>query len=95
MAKRFKGEDGKVYIEKKPFYKKQWVWLVVVLILGIGSLLGEDTTIPSEYKSASNKADSYAHTMHMSKAETYDQLISEFGEQFTPEEADYAISNVN
>ena len=33
--------------------------------------------------------------MHMSKAGVYDQLTSEHGEQFTPEEAQYAIDNVD
>ena len=32
--------------------------------------------------------------MHMSKQGVYDQLTSEYGEQFTPEEAQYAIDNV-
>ena len=30
----------------------------------------------------------------MSKAGIYDQLTSEYGEQFTPEEAQYAIDNL-
>ena len=32
--------------------------------------------------------------MNMSKAGVYDQLISEYGEKFTKEEAKYAIDNV-
>ena len=32
--------------------------------------------------------------MNMSKAGVYDQLISEYGEKFTLEEAQYAIDNV-
>ena len=32
--------------------------------------------------------------MHMSKARIYDQLTSENGEKFTPEEAQYAIDNI-
>ncbi|MCQ9299541.1 Ltp family lipoprotein [Staphylococcus hyicus] len=31
----------------------------------------------------------------MSKDAIYDQLISEHGEQFTPEEAQYAIDNLD
>jgi hypothetical protein len=55
----------------------------------------EDTPkVPSEYKSALSKASSYANTMHMSKAKVYDQLVSEYGEKFTPEAAQYAIDNV-
>lgn len=32
--------------------------------------------------------------MSMSKNAIYDQLISEYGEQFTKEEAQYAIDNL-
>ncbi|MFD8879567.1 Ltp family lipoprotein [Corynebacterium xerosis] len=50
--------------------------------------------VPEEFKSALRKADTYAHTMHMSKAGLYDQLTSEYGESFSPEEAESAIANL-
>ncbi len=41
MAKKIKGEDGNYYKVKKPFYKKVWFWvLVVVLVIGVGGALG-------------------------------------------------------
>lgn len=54
-----------------------------------------DDNVPTEYKSALKKAESYSEMMHMSKAGIYDQLTSEYGEQFTVEEADYAIANLD
>lgn len=54
----------------------------------------EDTSVPREYKSALNKAASYANTMHMSKRGVYDQLVSEYGEKFSAAAAQYAIDNV-
>lgn len=34
MAKKITGEDGKVYVEKKPFYKRVWfIALIVVIII--------------------------------------------------------------
>lgn len=33
MAKKFKGEDGKMYVEKKPFYKRVWFIVLVVIVL--------------------------------------------------------------
>ena len=54
----------------------------------------EDTSVPREYKSALNKATSYANTMHMSKRGVYDQLVSEYGEKFSAAAAQYAIDNV-
>jgi hypothetical protein len=55
----------------------------------------EEENVPSEYKSALNKANSYSELMHMSKAGIYDQLTSEYSEQFTDEEAQYAVDHVN
>lgn len=54
----------------------------------------EDTSIPKEYRNALEKAKSYQDTMNMSKSAIYDQLISDYGEKFTAEEAQYAIDNL-
>lgn len=50
--------------------------------------------VPKEYKSALTKATIYANDMYMSKEGLYDQLISEYGEKFSEEAAQYAIDNV-
>lgn len=49
---------------------------------------------PAEYKSALNQSDDYANKMNMSKKGVYDQLVSQYGGQFSPEAAQYAIDNV-
>jgi hypothetical protein len=54
----------------------------------------EQPEVPAEYKSALNKATSYANAMHMSKQGVYDQLTSDYGEKFSKEAAQYAIDNV-
>ena len=50
--------------------------------------------VPADYKSALNQADSYANTMHMSKQGVYDQLVSQYGGQFSAAAAQYAVDNV-
>ena len=40
------------------------------------------------------KAKSYQKQMAMSNDSIREQLVSEYGEQFTPEEAEYAISHL-
>lgn len=55
----------------------------------------EDTSVPKEYRNALHKAENYSKMMHMSKQRIYDQLTSENGEKFTPEEAQYAIDNLD
>lgn len=54
--------------------------------------LGKEPT--TEQKNALIKAESYSKMMHMSKKGIYDQLISEYGEQFPKEAAQYAIDNI-
>lgn len=49
---------------------------------------------PTEYKSALSQAESYSEIMHMSKQGIYDQLVSEYGGQFSAEAAQYAVDNL-
>ncbi len=49
---------------------------------------------PIEYTNALKKAESYSRTLNMSKKGIYDQLISEYGEQFSVDAAQYAIDNI-
>ena len=54
----------------------------------------EAPQVSPEYASALEKAYTYAEIMNMSKAGIYDQLVSEYGEKFTPEAAQYAIDTI-
>ena len=49
----------------------------------------------TEYKNALKKAESYSKTMHMSKKGIYEQLTSEYGENFPAGAAQYAIDNLD
>ena len=53
-----------------------------------------EAALPAEYKSALRKAESYSRTMHMSKRGIYEQLVSEYGENFSADAAQYAIDNM-
>lgn len=54
----------------------------------------ETDKVPTEYKSALKKAETYSNIMHMSKQGIYNQLVSEYGEKFSAEAAQYAIDNI-
>ncbi|MBF2529960.1 Ltp family lipoprotein [Listeria welshimeri] len=54
----------------------------------------EKERLGAEGESALIKAQSYSDMMQMSKAGIYDQLTSEYGEQFSPEAAQYAVNNI-
>ena len=53
-----------------------------------------EESVPREYLSALTKAQIYSDTMYMSKKGIYDQLTSEYGEQFSKEAADYAMEHI-
>lgn len=50
--------------------------------------------VPQEYINALQKAESYCNRMYMSKQGVYDQLTSEYGDNFPEDAAQYAIDNV-
>jgi len=50
--------------------------------------------VPAEYTSALNSAQDYSDLMHMSKQGLFDQLTSEYADQFSDEAAQYAVDNV-
>jgi TM2 domain-containing membrane protein YozV len=53
-----------------------------------------EPAVPTEYESALSQAAQYSDMMYMSKQGVYDQLVSEYGGQFSAEAAQYAIDNV-
>lgn len=76
--------------------KKKILTGIIAIIIAIGAsstIFGEDAT-PAEYVAALGKATLYANEMHMSKIALHEQLISEYGEQFTEDAADYAVEKV-
>jgi hypothetical protein len=52
-------------------------------------------TVPREFTSALKSAERYSDMMHMSKAGIYDQLTSEYADQFSPEAAQYAVDTID
>ena len=55
---------------------------------------GTEEKVPAEYRNALKKAEQYSSLMHMSKQGIYNQLVSEYGEKFPEDAAQYAIDNM-
>ena len=53
-----------------------------------------EDTLPTEYKNALKSAKTYSDYMHMSKQGIYDQLISEYGDNFSVDATQYAVDNL-
>jgi hypothetical protein len=127
--------------QKKPFYKRWWFWVIIVVFaIGVFGSTGdkddssndivegpieqtdaavinevgkqeEEPTkeeelvqeladkdvkedVPREHKNALRSAQNYIDIMSFSEAGLYDQLTSEYGEQYPADAAQYAIENV-
>ena len=50
--------------------------------------------VPQEWKNALKSAENYSNFMYMSKQGIYDQLTSEYGDNFPAEAAQYAVDNL-
>lgn len=54
MAKKIRDENGNVYVQKKPIYKKWWFWLLsIILIISISSAIFGDESKNKDSNSAS------------------------------------------
>jgi hypothetical protein len=71
MAKKIKGDDGKVYVQKKPFYKRVWFWiLVVIVVFIIGGVMSGSSNNSSSSNTASSTSSSSSSSSHVSATKT-------------------------
>lgn len=63
MARKIKGDDGKIYVEQQPFYKRGWFWVLVVvaiiLIFGMVSLKSNKTSTAKHPETAKKATPKY------------------------------------
>ena len=89
MAKQIKDENGNIYVQKKPFYKRVWfIILVVIVALVIG---GSMTGSKDEQQATKSSSSSQASSSESSKEVTKDFKV---GETATFQKVDFNISNV-
>ena len=54
----------------------------------------EVDSIPLKYYQALNRANAYSDTLHMPKADIYEQLVSAYGDYFPADAAQYAVDHL-
>lgn len=58
MAKKIKDDKGNVYVQKKPFYKRVWFWvLAIIVVIFIGGALGGDKGDSKSNKATNSSSD--------------------------------------
>ncbi|WP_370822766.1 Ltp family lipoprotein [Acidaminococcus massiliensis] len=55
----------------------------------------EDKSVSQDYHNALIRGIRYANRLHMSKQAVYDQLVSQYGDKFSPEAAQWAVSQMS
>lgn len=84
MAKKFKGEDGKVYVQRKPFYQK-W-WFILLVLAGIGGAFGGNKS--SQKTSSSSETTQSVETPTSQETTTTSENSSEKTEQTVTKKAE-------
>ena len=87
MSKKITDENGKVYVEKKPFYKKKWfIVIAAIIVIGaIGSSLGgnkDGGSKPAETKQTASETPAEAPAKEEEAPKEYtavtaDQMIQD------------------
>lgn len=101
--KKVTGEDGKTYVmkEKKPFYKKVWFWiLVVIVVAGIGGSLGggdkdkaADSTKESSAVKTENDKNTQASSEPAKESEAPEEQTYKIGDTVTVGTVNYVINS--
>lgn len=97
MAKKVMGADGKYYKVKKPFYKKIWFWIIiVVLVIGIGGALGgSDDNKNGGTKVEADGSSSEANTSLEDSTSTKEETsFYNVGDTVKVGDAEYTLTNV-
>lgn len=58
MAKKITDKDGNVYVKKKPFYKRVWFWILVVIVffIAVGSFGSKNSSSTNNSSSSSSSS---------------------------------------
>ena len=88
MAKKITDENGNTYVQKKPFYKKVWFWILVIIIAGIafGSMGG---------KKSSNGGEKVNSTSDSNKDNSSKSKFYKVGDSVKVDNVTYTLTGVS
>lgn len=90
VKKQVTHEDGKTYVmkEKKPFYKKWWFWLIVIIVFAVAF-------IPREKKDTGAKLKQSKDTESVSNTEEAEETIFKVGDTVDVEGYEMTVNSVD
>lgn len=96
MAKKIKAEDGKVYVEKKPFYKRVWfIVLAALVVIGVlANMGGSDNSKETASKSTTTSETTTTDSSSKASSEETEANYS-VGQTFTVGDVEYTVNSVS
>ncbi|MCS4488510.1 DUF4352 domain-containing protein [Streptococcus sciuri] len=102
MVKKIKAEDGKIYVEKKPFYKRVW-FIVLAILVVIGVFADSDdskkatSTSTITRKAGTAYSSSKAGTIDSSSEVSSEKVETDYfvGQTFTVGDVEYTVNSVS
>lgn len=99
MAKKIVDENGNTYVQKKPFYKRVWFWILVVIIIAVvggGSNSGKSDDSAKKVESASSKsADADKSASSTAPASTPEKTTFKVGETAEYKGVQFKVNKVD
>lgn len=75
MAKKISDENGNTNVQKKPFYKRVWFWIVaVILVIIVGSSMGGSKDSKSSSSSSSNSSSNVSNNSSKVSKANFDKI---------------------
>lgn len=89
MAKKITDENGNTYVQKKPFYKKVWFWILIVIIVIVGIVMAGGEEKPTAKNESSTEQTSKSTDSNKEKVFNKDQTIQYDGMDLKVEDVKY------
>lgn len=91
MAKKITDENGNTYVQKKPFYKRVWFWILVVFVgfITVGIFGGDSEEPTAKNESSTEQASKSSDDEDKEKVFNRDQTVQYDGMDLKVEDVKY------
>lgn len=96
MAKKITDENGNTYVQKKPFYKRVWFWILAIIVIAvIGSSMGGNKSDDSAKKVESTSSKSADKASSSTPAATTEKTTFKVGETAEYKGVQFKVNKVD
>ncbi|EHJ56030.1 hypothetical protein HMPREF9318_01009 [Streptococcus urinalis FB127-CNA-2] len=93
MAKKIKDENGNVYVQKKPFYKRIWfILLVAIILISVFANMGSSTSTNKKTSNADSQSSSSSSSTKTS-SESNKKTVYSVGQNVKVGDLEYVVNS--